>query len=101
MSSAIHLLRREEADAAGKGRGRSRRSSPLIPILPDEFLRRDRDVASRFLPQSGCALPKSSAPGAQGFFQNEAMLGFSVPPVLRSPARQRFDNIPGTSRTKS
>jgi hypothetical protein len=53
------------------------------------------------LPQSGCALPKSSAPGAQGFFQNEAMLGFSVPPVLRSPARQRFDNIPGTSRTKS
>jgi hypothetical protein len=63
--------------------------------LADEILGRDRAPAPRFLPQGGRAFAKPSPPGAQSFFEYDAMLGFGTPPVLGGPALQRFDDILG------
>ena len=50
--------------------------------------------------ESRGALPKFGAPGAQSFFQYDAMLGFGAPPVLGGPALQRFDDILGNVSDK-
>jgi hypothetical protein len=76
-------------------RRRRRQFSPLVAILADEVLRWDRNAAPRFLSQRGRALPKATARGTQGFFEDYAVLGFGAAAVLGGSSLQRFDNIWG------
>src|SRR5215469_5758677 len=99
MSSAIHLLRRKEADAAGKGGERTAILTP-IPILPYKLLRWDRDAAPAF-PLAKRPRVRGIQSGAQRFSQYNTMLDFGTPPVLGSPTLQCLTRSRGTSRTKS
>ena len=112
ISSAIPKSRHEEADTAGKGRRARGGGEATIGGYDVRLIVGDRHRSSRlgpggsapptaprrgpaFLSQSGRALPKSGAPGAQRLFQYDAVLGFSASSVLRGPTLQRIDDILG------
>jgi hypothetical protein len=52
-------------------------------------------AAPRFLPQGGRALPKSGAPGTQGFFEDHAVFGLCAPPMLGGSSLQCFNHVLG------
>ena len=66
----------------------------------DQVCRLDGDPAARRAAQGRGPLPKPAAAGAQRLFENGSVLGFGAAAMLRGPALQRFDDIPGNISDK-
>jgi hypothetical protein len=61
--------------------------------LPDQLFGGNSDPSARFLSQGGSAFPETGPSGAQCFFENDTVLGFGAPTVLRSSSLQSFHHV--------
>jgi hypothetical protein len=83
-----HLLPTKRKSCAGSG-------SALVTVLTDKLRRICEFTAARFGAKRRGAFPKSGTPGAQGFFEDDAVLRLGASAVLGRSPLQGFDGIEG------